>query len=89
MNDLVKYSNKCVEHTIRMFNTQYGMTPHKYILKNKIELACSLLISTNSKIDEISDRLKFYNSAHFSNVFFKHTGMRPSEYRKIHSISDK
>ena len=89
MNDLVVYSNKSVEHTIRMFNAQYGMTPHKYILNSKIELACSHLTSTNTCINDISDRLKFYNSAHFSNVFFKHMGMRPSEYRKIHSIPDK
>jgi len=89
MNDLVEFSNKSVEHTIRMFNAQYGMTPYQYILKNKMELACSLLTSTNTSINEISDRLKFYNSAHFSNVFFKHVGMRPSEYRKIHSMPDK
>ena len=87
MDDLAELSNMCVEHTIRTFNAQFGITPHKYILTHKIELACSLLSSTNYSINDISDRLKFYNSAHFSNTFFKHVGMRPSEYRNKSKLS--
>jgi len=87
MNDLAVLSNMCVEHTIRTFSSQFGITPHQYILKNKIELACSLLSSTNYSINDISERLKFYNSAHFSNTFFKYVGMRPSEYRNKSRIS--
>ena len=87
MNDLAVLSNMCIEHTIRTFSAQFGITPHQYILKIKIELACSLLSSTNYSINDISDRLKFYNSAHFSNTFFKYIGMRPSEFRNKSKIT--
>ena len=87
MKDLAALSDKSVEHTIRMFSAQFGITPHKYILKSKIELACSLLSSTNNSMNEISDRLKFYNSAHFSNIFNEYVGMRPTEYRRKHGKS--
>ena len=84
IDDLTKFSNKSAEHTIRLFKSRFGTTPHKYILKSKIQLAQTLL-STKDSIEKISEKLNFCNVGHFSKVFYQHTGFRPSEYRKIRS----
>ena len=84
IEDLTKFSNKSVEHTIRLFSSRFGMTPHKYILKSKLQLAKSLLHSTNYSVEKIAEKLNFCNVGHFSKIFMQYTGTRPSEYRKTY-----
>lgn len=86
-DDLAKLSGKSVDHTIRLFKSRFGMTPHKYILKGKLQLAMTLLHSTDESVEKISDRLNFCNVGHFSKMFIQYTGLRPSEYRKKHRES--
>ncbi len=70
------------EHIIRSFRQKYGVTPHKYILQSKIRIAMIMLHVTDYSIEEISYRLSFSDPHHFSAQFQKHTGYRPSAYRK-------
>ena len=70
------------EHIIRSFRQKYGVTPHKYILQSKIRIAMIMLHATDYSIEEISSRLSFSDPHHFSAQFQKHTGYRPSAYRK-------
>lgn len=70
------------EHIIRSFRQKYGVTPHKYILQSKIRIAMIMLHVTDYSIEEISSRLSFSDPHHFSAQFQKHTGYRPSAYRK-------
>ena len=82
IEDLTKFSKKSPEHTIRLFNARFGMTPHKYILKSKLQLAQTLLHSSNDSVEKISEKLNFCNVGHFSKIFNQYIGIRPSEYRK-------
>ncbi len=69
------------EHIIRQFKNIYGITPHKYILQSKIRIAMSLLKSTESSIEEISEKLNFSDPHHFSFAFKNYLGIPPSKYR--------
>lgn len=82
LEQLSAISQKSPDHTIRLFKNKFGVTPHQYILKSKLQLAKSLLRSTNKSIDEIATDLNFCDISHFSNIFLKNTGMRPIEYKK-------
>ena len=81
IDELSKISNYSVDYTIRHFKNKFGITPHQYILKSKMALATTLLRSSNESIASIAERLGFCNVGYFSNVFFSHKGMRPSEFR--------
>lgn len=81
VEDLTKFSNKSVEHTIRLFNSRFGVTPHKYILKSKLQLAQTLLHSSNDSVEKIAEKLNFCNVGHFSKIFQQYVGVRPSEFR--------
>lgn len=80
--DIAKQLCYSPEHIIRVFKKQYGITPHQYIIQSKIRLAMIMLRSTDSSIEEISEKLSFSDPHHFSAQFQKHTGERPSSYRR-------
>ncbi len=65
----------------RMVQSATGMTLHQYIEDTRIKRAMQLLSATDLSITDIAHRLQYYDNSHFSSVFQKHTGCKPSEYR--------
>lgn len=68
---------------IRIFKKAYAITPYKYILNSKIEIARVMLTGTNMPIKEIAFELSFADEHYFSNMFKKMTGMSPKNYRNV------
>ncbi|MBQ8510376.1 MAG: helix-turn-helix domain-containing protein [Clostridia bacterium] len=66
-----------------------GMSLHEYIVCVKIQHANQLLLETNMSITEIAYSLSFHDSSHFSSVYQTHTGMKPSERRKMIDVTEK
>ena len=69
-------------NAIRLFKKHYGLTPYEYLLRAKIEAAEALLANTTLPIKEIAEKLHVMDEHYFSTLFFKRTGIRPSDYRK-------
>lgn len=65
----------------RQFRKFYHMTVGDYIRQLRIEKASQQLSNTKQSISEIALATGFYDQSHFSNVFKKHTGMTPVEFR--------
>ncbi len=89
MNSLAENIGFSPEYIIRLFKKEIGITPHQYIISQKMQLASSYLVSSDKTITQIADELMFYDSHHFSQTFTRYTGLRPSVYRKLHSASKK
>jgi hypothetical protein len=53
-----------------------------YIRKLRIEKAIDLLNTTSHSLTEIAYLTGFSDQSHFTRIFRKHTGKRPSEFRK-------
>jgi AraC-like DNA-binding protein len=66
----------------KLFSEQEGITIEKYFILQKIEKAKELLKYNEMNITEISDRLNYSSSQHFSRQFKSVTGMSPSEFIK-------
>ncbi len=69
-------------YIIHLFSKEFGVTPKKYILQNKMELAKTLLIDNTRTISAISKILGFSSVQHLSGTFKKYTGFTPDEFRK-------
>lgn len=63
------------------FKKLTGYTPGNYILRKRIALASSLLLSPERSISQISGECGFFNCSHFTQQFRRITGMTPREYR--------
>ena len=84
VEDLCAFSGKSTNQTIRMFKQKFGITPHQYILRLKMGAACTMLQSGKLSVAKIAARLHYSSVGTFSDIFCRHVGMRPSEYREMY-----
>lgn len=65
-----------------LFKKFIGQTPIDYILKIRMERACSLLTNDNLSISEVSNSIGYSDQFVFSKQFKKSMGETPSAFRK-------
>ncbi|KAB8330644.1 helix-turn-helix domain-containing protein [Scytonema tolypothrichoides VB-61278] len=67
---------------IRLFKQSTGLTPHCYIVQQRLELAKQLLHSTDLSILEIAYRVGFSCQSRFATVFHQYLKISPRQYRQ-------
>lgn len=67
----------------KLFVSEYGLTPQKYINHLRLTTATELLQSGYYTISEIASRCGFNNINYFSAFIKKETGLSPVSYRKV------
>ena len=70
-------------HFIRLFKSIYGLTPHHYLSRVRIDRAQQLL-KQDLSISEICFAVGFNSTTSFTGLFKKHTKLSPSEYQLRH-----
>ena len=83
--DIVAFSGKSRAYLFNKFSGELGTSIGAYITERKLREAKSLLRYTNKSLGEISSYLCFSSQSYFQNVFKKHCGQTPLEYRRSHS----
>jgi YesN/AraC family two-component response regulator len=73
------HMNAC--YLSQLFKQEMDMNFMDYVTDLRIREAKRLLTNTSLRVSEIADRLGYADIAYFSNLFKKHTGSTPSEYR--------
>ena len=66
----------------RLFREINGNTPLEYLKNIRLEKAKNKLQYSKDSIFEIASKCGFDNTAYFSNVFKKHVGLSPTQFRK-------
>jgi len=64
------------------FAREYGLTPHQYLIKQRMERAQALIESRSMNLPEIATASGYTNYAAFSRAFSDYSGISPSRYRK-------
>jgi AraC family transcriptional regulator len=90
LNAIAQEVNISQYHFISLFKQSMGMTPHQYVIQQRIERAKELLrdsppkrlMQPNLSISEIGFACGFANQSHFTRLFRKHTGVTPKAYRE-------
>ena len=65
----------------RLFKQSTGLSPHRYVLEQRISRAQQFLRSSDMTIFEAGVRTGFADQGHFSKVFRRFVGVSPTEYR--------
>ena len=63
------------------FRKHYHCTVGEYVRRLRVEAACREVARTDAPLSEIAPAVGFYDQSHFTNVFKRHTGMTPAQYR--------
>jgi len=66
----------------RLFKSDLGISPIRYIIGYRIETAKQLLLTSEASITEVAEFTGFSDQKYFSRVFRKYTGVSPRDYRK-------
>ncbi len=65
-----------------VFKQTLGDSPHRFIVKRRLEQAMSLLAHSPTSVTNIAEQLGFYDQPHFTKLFKTHTGLSPAFYRQ-------
>ncbi|GHT78884.1 hypothetical protein FACS1894130_06290 [Spirochaetia bacterium] len=67
-----------------VFKSEAGMNYSKYLASVRIERSKELLRNCNMNLTQIANSVGYWSTNYFSNLFLKLTGLKPSEYRRLH-----
>ena len=79
--ELAQAAGLSVHHFIKAHRETEGDTPHRRVVTNRLDLALSLLLRTNARVDWIAMDTGFSSPAHFVSAFRKHFGTTPGMLR--------
>lgn len=82
LESLTEALNMTESYLSHLFKDEYGMSPINYAMKRRIGEAQGLLMDSSLPIADISDRMGFGDTAHFTRMFKKYVGMPPGQYRE-------
>lgn len=82
VNDIARYVGISRSQLYRAFLQDFGISPHTYLQKYRINEACSLLRDPNLSIAEVAGSVGFNDPLYFSRVFKSIKQRTPSEYQK-------
>lgn len=66
----------------RLFKKETGMNFSQFLTEKRIEKARKYLLQSDLRLSEISELVGYDDAKYFSQLFKKHTGLAPHEYRK-------
>jgi AraC family transcriptional regulator len=79
LGHLAKIASLSPDHLIRAFKQSVGTTPHRYLMRVRLNRALSLLQTDHEVlISDVAKRCGFISESHFSTSFKTAFGMRPS-----------
>ena len=85
--DLLRRTGRSYEHVCRAFREHYGIPPKAYTMRLRIERAKVLLREGAMTVADVASAVGFSHHSHFSRVFHRLAGMRPSVYVARHGPS--
>ena len=69
-------------HFARMFRKSTGETPHRFVLRQRLERAKAMLRAPDARVLDVAVACGFKTQQHFAQVFRNLWGVSPTEYRQ-------
>ena len=83
MSDLAKHAYLSSNYLGKIFQETLGMSVSEYINTSRIERACELIRSGNTRLYEIAGMIGIRDPNYFSSLFKKIVGITPKEYKSL------
>src|SRR4029077_20345224 len=69
-------------HFSRMFRKSTGESPHRFVLRHRVERATEMLRAAEARVLDVAVACGFKTQQHFARVFRRMRGASPTEYRQ-------
>lgn len=70
-----------VNHFVRAFRQQTGVTPHRHVVLRRLQRALALLRTPHKSVSEVAEDVGFGTPAHFVATFKRTMGVTPGEFQ--------
>ncbi|WP_353070958.1 helix-turn-helix transcriptional regulator [Tunturiibacter gelidiferens] len=67
---------------MRALRANMGVTPHRYLMDQRLQQAKALLRLDSRTIAEVATEIGFVNAGHFARAFKRHLGVSPTEWQR-------
>jgi AraC-like DNA-binding protein len=84
-NDLARIARLSPCHFSRAFRESFGDSPHKYVMRRRVERAQGLMLSTDLSLGQIAVECGLADQAHLCKLFLKIVGESPGMWRRARS----
>jgi AraC family transcriptional regulator len=85
LSELSGVARMSVFHFARRFKVSTGLSPHRFVVRERIERAKHLLAAGGVPVAAIGRDVGFRTPSHFTSAFHRITGVTPSAYRTLHA----
>jgi AraC family transcriptional regulator len=82
LSELARESGYSRSHFAKWFHASTGMTPHRYVMEERLLRAQRQLTQTKLSLIDIAASCGFSSQAHMTSLFRKRFGLPPAEYRR-------
>ena len=83
LGQLAQECRLSVTHFAKAFARSTGISPHRWLMQRRVDVAKDLMLTTDSSLAEISLKCGFSDQSHFTKVFAETTGETPGRWRQI------
>lgn len=82
VSDLCEKTNYSRTQLNRIFQKEFNMSPHDYLVAKRMSYAQNLLLQSDLTVVDIGERIGYSNLSQFNVVFKQTFGMSPGQFRK-------
>ena len=82
LSELAACAHLSPYHFTRLFKLSTGCTPHRYVIRQRVEKAKSLLASGKLTIGEVAQAVGFFDHSNLSLHFKRLTGVSPRDFSR-------
>lgn len=82
LEELAQVAEISPNYFVTQFGQTVGMTPHKFVLQERVNRACRLLECSKLSLMEIALRCGFQDQSQFTKTFRRYVGTTPGKYKR-------
>ena len=88
LEELAAVTHMSPYHFARLFKRATGVSPHRFVVRCRIDAATALLTESTTSISSIARAVGFRTASHFATTVRRITGMTPSAYRVRRAVAE-
>jgi len=80
--DMAAVTGLSITHFSHLFKTSMGVSPHQFVVQQRVQRAKELLATLNLRMIDIALACGFKTQQHFARIFRQVCGVSPTEYQR-------